>query len=282
MSDAGPLPTFLVIGAMKAGTSSLYHYLRAHPQIFMPATKEPQFFATNWDRGLAWYRHLFEGGSEADAIGEASTEYSKYPHVSGVPARMSTVVPDARMVYLVRDPIERIVSEYQHRVGSLSGHEAGRSIDRAVLEDPSYCDFSRYAMQIEQYLGYFPRDRLLVIRSEDLREDRERTLRRVLSFIGVDDRWVPPTLQREFHRTAETQHHRRIDHALRRAPGYRALASIAPSSVKRLKARWMTRAAPNKPTLSEEVQMQLRERLRDDVTRLREYLDDGLDGWTIA
>jgi hypothetical protein len=282
VTEGRRLPTFLVIGAMKAGTSSLYQYLRAHPQIFMPEVKEPQFFASNWDRGLAWYERLFERAEDAAAIGEASTEYTKFPHISGVPHRIRSVLPPVRMVYLVRDPIERMISEYQHRKGSVERSEHGRSLEEALLHDPSYCDFSRYAMQIEQYLEYFSRDRLLVVRSEDLRDDRARTLRKILLFLGVEDRLVPPNLQQDYHMTTDNRHHRPIDRALRRVPAYRALASTAPPSLKRLKYRWTTMAAPARPSLSEQVRTQLRQRLRDDVVRLRAYLGDEFDGWGIA
>lgn len=276
------LPNFLVIGAMKAGTSSLYRYLREHPQVFMPALKEPQFFATSWDRGLAWYEGLFEAAEDEIAVGEASTEYTKYPYILGVPSRIRMVLPGVRMIYLVRDPIERMISEYQHRRGTLHGWEAKRSIEGALLNDASYCNFSRFAMQIEQYLERFPRDQLLVVKSEDLDQKREDTLRRIFSFLGVDQRWVPANINQSFHKSSDNRHHRPLDHALRRTPGYPTLARIAPASVKQLKYRWTTKVAPPRPSLSEPALAQLRERLRGDVERMRAYLGDGFDGWGIA
>ena len=276
------LPNFLVIGAMKAGTSSLYRYLREHPQVFMPPLKEPQFFATSWDRGLAWYEGLFEAARDELAVGEASTEYTKYPYISGVPSRIHMVLPDVRLIYLVRDPIDRMISEYQHRRGTLHGWEANRSMEYALLDDASYCNFSRYAIQIEQYLEHFPRRQLLVVKSEDLDQERRDTLRRIFSFLGVDERWVPSNVTQSFHKSSENRHHRPFDHAIRRAPGYRALARIAPASVRQLKYRWTTTTAPPRPSLSEPALAQLRERLRGDVQRMRAYVGDGFDGWGIA
>src|SRR6266568_6603804 len=94
----GRLPNFFVIGAMKAGTTSLYEYLFAHPNVFLPTeTKEPAFFARNWRRGEGWYRSLFAGAGDAVAVGEASTSYTKYPTITTVPDRMASVVPEARL-----------------------------------------------------------------------------------------------------------------------------------------------------------------------------------------
>jgi len=84
------LPNFLVIGAMKTGTSSLYRYVRDHPQIFITRPKELRFFGSNWDRGPDWYEQLFDGAENAVAIGEASTEYSFYPYFPDVAARIAS------------------------------------------------------------------------------------------------------------------------------------------------------------------------------------------------
>jgi len=144
----GRLPDFLVIGAMKCGTTSLYHYLREHPQVFMPQLKAPEFFAeaSNWHRGVDWYRRQFAGaGAEVLAIGEASNVYTKYPRYMDVPARIAGHIPDARLIYVVRDPVERIRSHYRTRVAE--GTES-TPFDVAVFENPIYLDYSRYAMQV--------------------------------------------------------------------------------------------------------------------------------------
>ena len=136
------LPNFIVIGAMKSGTTSLFHYLQAHPQVFMSPLKEVEFFVEekNWRRGMDWYRAQFAGASPgALAIGEASTAYTKYPEYPGVPERIASSLPDARLIYILRDPIERIRSHYQHRV--LSGAER-EPLERAVLNDERYMNLS--------------------------------------------------------------------------------------------------------------------------------------------
>jgi hypothetical protein len=272
------LPNFLIIGAMKAGTTSLYHYLRDHPQVFMPSLKEPLFFSRNWDKGLGWYESLFEEAKEAIAVGEASPGYTKYPHVPGVPARIAKLLPDVRLIYLVRDPVDRMVSQYEHR--AKGGNARGLSLEEALLNDEAYCNVSSYAMQIDQYLEYFRPDQLLVLKSEDLKTDRIRTLRRVHEFLGVDGSWQPPHMWREFH--TSSAHRRPVDHLVRKLPAYRSLASVTPLPLKRLKYRLTTRKAAPAPQLSDRVRRELEDRLRDDVKRLRDYMGEDLDEWGMA
>ena len=161
------IPTFIVIGAGKAGTTSLWAYLQEHPQVFMSARKELDFFTTehNWHRGLEWYESHFADAGTAKAHGEVSGNYTNWPDYVGVPERMASVVPGARLVYVVRHPIDRMVSGYRYL--RARGLEA-RPMAQAFRERPMYTNASSYATQIEQFLEHFPRDQLLVIVSEHL------------------------------------------------------------------------------------------------------------------
>lgn len=281
------LPSFLVIGAMKAGTTSLYNYLRPHPEVFMPRVKELNFFQEerNWRRGLGWYVKQFrDAGPEAIAIGEASPGYTAYPNSPGVPERIAAHLPEVRLIYIVRDPIERIRSQYQHRV--TIGVEKD-PFERAVLQNPNYVHFTRYAFQIEQYLPYVPRDRLLVITSESLRSDRSATMRRVYRFLEVAPDFVPPTLDQEFFRTQSRPEYPPAvwgvwRTAKRWIPGTRQLkkgvdrirtAVRSPVSEHPIARRW------DGWTVPDDVRRILEHELRDDVRRLREYLPPGFDGW---
>jgi len=110
----GNLPNLIIIGAMKCATTSLHYYLNLHPQISMSEEKELDFFIhkNNWHKGIEWYKTNFTGN--ASVYGESSPNYTKYPFFNGVPERMHAVVPDAKLIYVVRDPIERIISHYIH------------------------------------------------------------------------------------------------------------------------------------------------------------------------
>jgi len=181
------LPTFVVIGAMKAGTVSLRHYLDEHPDVFLGRGGkfgEPNFFIAedNWSRGRGWYESLFDGAGRAAAIGECSPSYTMAPAFRGVPERMAQVVPDARLVYVVRDPIARMQSMYMHQVS------AGRERRRAevALLDDRYLEPSLYGFQLAAFLDHFDRSQVLVIASEVLRDRPREALSAVFDHLAVD------------------------------------------------------------------------------------------------
>jgi hypothetical protein len=286
---SGRLPNFLIIGAMKAGTTSLYHYLRAHPQVFMPVYKAPEFFAgeSHWKRGVEWYRTQFApAGPDAVAIGEASNAYAKYPQYRGVPERIATYIPDARLVYVVRNPIERIRSHYQTRV--VEGAEKA-SLDEAVLENPIYLNCSRYAMQLEQYLEHFPREQLLVITSEELHGARHATLRKVHEFIGVDPEFVPPNLYREFYQSKDKPTRSLVPLSTRKwlkthVPGSKRAKELESNVLRALK-QFRSRPEDGRDRSFEippAVRAELAKQLADDVARLRSFLGPSFDGWGIG
>lgn len=206
------LPTFFIIGAPKAGTTSLHNYLSEHPQVQMSSVKEPNFFAPHLDPvneprrvgSLGQYEELFDAA--AAVRGEASTPYSEYPLRQGVPERIHKRVPEAKFVYMVRDPVERTISHYNHLVATQGER---RSLEEALgdLSDPrnpSICA-SLYGLQLDLYLRQFPADRFLVVDQADLLADREATLRRIFGFLGVDEEFVSPRFEEEFLRASD--HH---------------------------------------------------------------------------
>jgi len=287
----GRLPNFLLIGAMKAGTTSLYHYLQAHPQISMPHYKAPEFFVeeSNWHRGIDWYRKQFaSAGREVVAIGEASNAYAKYPRFQGVPQRIATLIPEARLIYTVRDPIARIRSHYQ--TTAAQGTERAPFKD-VVFENPIYLDYSRYALQIEQYLEYFPREQLFIITAEDLRDARQATIQKVYKFLEVDADFVPKELDREFYQTKEHAVRSPIPLWLRKSlkkyfPASKRFKELENNLFRALhQLRRRTKDGPHRAksfTISEEIRERLVRQLEDDVRRLRAYIGPDFDGWGIG
>jgi Sulfotransferase family len=278
----GRLPTFVVLGAAKAGTTSLYHYLRRHPQVFMSERKELDFFVEeqNWGLGTGWYREQFAGAGDALAVGEATPRYTAAPKHEGVPGRMASVVPEARLVYLVRDPVERMRSHYQQLVRR--GLER-RPVEEALLAHPPYVDQSRYAMQIERYLEHFPRERLLVVLSERLRSRRTEALGEILAFLGVDPTVSNQQAEGEFHRADDKRVPRPLIGGLRRVPGSRRLAAALPERMRRAARGMVDRPLEVPPAeVTPELRARLEELLRDDVRALRAYLGPDFDGWGIA
>lgn len=271
------LPTFVVIGAMKTGTSSLHGYLGAHPDVFMAEPKELDFFVEgkNWERGVGWYRNRFAAGRGATARGEISPSYSKAEVFPGVPERMVSVVPGVRIVYVVRDPLQRMISMYHHEVAA--GREE-RPIGRALLEEPHYVLSSSYAWQLRQYEPHIPRERILVIRSEDLRTQRPVALDRIFRFIGVAEVADRLDLVGEQGRTAERRSVPRWVRRLRRTAVASWLVDHAPARARGAVGS-VARRRVRDEQLTERDAAELRRRLAPDVEALAAWMGPEFDGW---
>jgi Sulfotransferase domain len=204
-ASARPLPDFLIIGAQKAGTTALYAYLRRHPAITGPSWKEVSYFDRHYGRGEAWYRGNFPNRVRARGklVGEASPSYIFHPLG---PERAKALVPEARLVALVRNPVDRALSHYHHEVAlgreplpfedaldaeedRLGGEEERLAADPSYFSrawwSHAYKSRGRYAKQLERWLAVFPREQLLILPSEDLGGEPGRTHARVLDFLGA-------------------------------------------------------------------------------------------------
>jgi hypothetical protein len=277
------LPDFIIIGAMKAGTTSLWEQLRAHPQVYMPDLKELQFFSNpgRLDRDLDWYRRQFAAAGGAVAAGEASTNYTKHPRRPGTAARIAEVVPRARLIYLVRDPIERIRSHYLHVA---HGYGERRPLPVAVRDDPEYVDVSRYRMQIDQYLPHFDASQLLVVTSEELRQRGAATIERVMRFIGVDPASPVRPPAPEAHRSADKRVDTPLTTRVRRVRGYETLRRLTPRAVRRFASRRLQKPLEDEvdATVPDDLRRELVDTLAPDVAGLRQFLSPDFDGWGIA
>ncbi|MDQ3731459.1 MAG: sulfotransferase domain-containing protein, partial [Pseudomonadota bacterium] len=156
------LPTFIVIGAMKAGTTSLYHYLSQHPEIGMSRHKELNFFKTNADfaKGLDWYAAQFPSGSRV--LGESSPNYSKCHLFPGVAERLHSVLPRISLIYLVRHPVDRAVSHYVHQVSTGKESRPFEAVFEDLEQNP-YVLTGAYMFQLRQYLRFYPAERMLIV-----------------------------------------------------------------------------------------------------------------------
>jgi hypothetical protein len=298
MSDFGApgkkssmLPNLLVIGAQKCGTTSLHRYLDAHPEIAMSEPKELDFFVEhenraphlvdgNWHRGVDWYGSHFP--DDVPVRGEASPNYTAYPNVPRVPERAAQVVPDARLIYLVRDPIDRIVSQYLHRVGA---SRERRPLDEVLADEDAaarYVDRSRYAMQVDRWLDHFPGERLLVLAQEDLRADAPSVLRRAFHFLSVDELFVSGEFTRAHQPSSEKRATAGVARRLERP-----LASAAhrlPLGASRALGRAFRGTfgrTLDRPTISDERRRELGSLLHDDVERLRALTGQRFDSWSL-
>jgi hypothetical protein len=276
------LPNFLLIGAMKSGTTSLYEYLRGHPQVLMSTKKELDFFidGPGLDGRLSWYEEQFAPATVASvAVGEASTSYTKHPLFRDVPANIASVIPDVRLIYLVRHPIERMRSQYLHEV--LLG-EQHLPVETALLCDSRYRDFSSYAMQISAYMEFFPREQLLVIQAEHLLDRRFEVAQQVCEFLGLSPFSTSLELDKEHHQTSEKRVPIPVLRRIIQTSAYRRASPWIPARVKRFGRRRLDRGvSPHLGEISDAVRDRLEDMIRDDVRALRSFMGPGFDDWGI-
>lgn len=277
MTSDARLPDFLIIGAMKSATTSLYRWLADQPEVFMAWPKEADFFSRDdlWRKGIESYAAMFTPATSDQLIGEASVSYSS-PDRSAVAApRMARTVPDARLVYVLRHPVERIRSHYRHEIQR--GRERRPLLEALAEPGNGYLGNSRYFSCLEPYLRSFPREQICVVRFDDLVGDPAPGWRSVLTHLGLPDRPRPPTVHNV---TEEKPQHRRAMLLLRRSGLLRAgLVAKLPPGMRRIGKRFVMRddagyRAQVEGAL-EPIPQGLTEPVWEDVARLETWL--GLD-----
>jgi hypothetical protein len=278
-------PNLFVIGAMKCGTTSLHQYLAHHPDVFMSEPKEPGFFVQelNWSKGLDWYLGLFAHSHGARVLGESSTHYTKLPSYRGVADRIRTFNPDARLVYLMRDPLQRIESHYWHNVRNLHREAERREFTEAVAQDPEYLAFSDYAMQLEPYLAAFPRDQIRVLTFEEMSADPQAAIAALCRWLRLagevpaaafDRRWNarPPVIRKARGRGALNR--------FRHSQVWERMAPLVPSGVRRWATQFAERTASRDPAAIADGLAAIRPRVRERVAALSELLGREFPEWT--
>ena len=177
------LPQFLVAGAAKSGSSTLYHYLSLHPEVFMPDEKEPAFFSKYYDKGVDWYESLFSEAQSGQVAGEATVEYMVNPDS---PVRIAKLLPDIKLIFILRNPVDRAWSHYWHRV---KNGEDARQFDEIMKSDDIFQEyFVQYGLYykcLKRYYDIFNNDQIKIIILEDAKKDFPATIRKLYSFIGV-------------------------------------------------------------------------------------------------
>jgi hypothetical protein len=235
----GALPDFVVIGGKKCGTTFLYQLLGQHPLVQPAASKELHFFDALFDEGAEWYRQCFPAPRWEDGRRTITGEASPYMAHRYAPERMAQVVPQARLIALLRNPVERAYSDYQmvarkdreHKtfeeaIGLEEPAEAGKARpnegetsedeDHAVLdEDSEYLSRGVYIDQLLRWAEFFPREQLLVLKSEDFFESPNETLKLVLDFLDLPE-WEPESEELMASKRNEGRYEREMDPVTRR------------------------------------------------------------------
>ena len=295
-----PRPNFFIVGAPKCGTTSMYEYLEPHPEVFMSPRKEPHFFATDlqwqWDWNItdeAEYLALFKNAGYAKRIGEASTWYL---YSSGAAQRIKAFSPDARIIVMLRNPVDMLRSLHWHSIrngtedlhdfaAALEAEEdrrSGRRIPKAApfADALLYRTVPLYAQQLSRYLQTFGREQVLVIIFDDFADNERHEYLRVTDFLRIDPAFMPeftvanPGTARSgvpFPRFLR-RHHR----------VHRLIQATTPAALRRRLGSILNRvspAPPPKPPGRTEAERKLRAHFAPEIEDLSQLLDRDLTHW---
>jgi hypothetical protein len=278
------MPNLIIIGGLKCGTTSIHHYLGLHPEIHMSKPKELNFFVKelNWDLGLPWYRGRFD--DRFPIRGESSPHYTNLPRFRGVVERIHDNAPDARLLYMVRDPISRILSHWTHAVGA--GYETRPMEEVLTRGDQTYVTRSQYWMQLQPYLERFAPEQIEVIAQEELQSDREGTMRRAFRFAGVDESFTSEQFDREWEKSSAKESGRyQFAEKLIKLPGFRSFDRNFDRFPERM--RWLVEKVVHdpeappapKPELPDHIVEHLKAQFRDDAPAIQEFAGRDFPGW---
>jgi hypothetical protein len=276
------LPNLIIVGAAKCGTTSLHHYLSLHPEISMSATKELNFFVrADWRERRAWYESHFD--ARARIRGEASVTYTWYPFRPCIAERIREFTPEAKIIYMVRDPFERTVAHWveHYSFGDRVPFEV-RLLDWRRPDNLFVCA-SRYATQLERYRAHFSTSQILVVDQQELRTDRRRVLGEVFSFLGVDDAFWTPAFEVERNTRRQKYAPTRVgypiwNHAL--GPAVRPLPPRVRDPLRRVLIRSLSRKIQS-PTIDPIRRRELTPLYRDEADRLRAMTGKALSQWSV-
>ena len=292
------MPNFLIVGAQKAGTTSLHYYLKQHPQIYMSPRKEPHFFeGMHWDfyrpgrmmlpvTDLADYQGLFEGVTDEKAIGEASASYLYSPKA---PTLIKRSIPDARLIAILRNPADRAYSNFLHCVRG--GRESIVDFAEALRVEEErikgnwgplwhYKQKGFYYAQVKRYLDTFGRDSFRVWLYEDLRTQPLDVLRDVLEFLEVDETFVPDMSIE--HNTSALPRNKTLYRAAKKLAARNSVLKLAilerclPAGLRRYVKR---RIFVQPPPFPAEIREQLLASYTEDILKLQDLIGRDLSSW---
>ena len=289
-------PNFFVIGAPKAATTALYHALREHDDVFLPEVKEPHFYAYLADRSAAGhlypdeasarrrYAELYAGAAAASAIGDSSTTNLV---VAGAAEAISADVPDARIVAILRQPVDRAFAQWSH-FRAAGGEPIADFAEAVRQEGPRqaagfpftyrYLEWGRYSTRLPAFYECFGRDRVLVHLYDDLCADPDAVVRRTLRFLDLDDtRFVPPLERRNEMRPPRFPAVQRALEGRGRAGG--VVRRIVPARARRAASGWTAEHLGRKPTLEPALRAELTAQFTPELDRLESLIGRDLSAW---
>ncbi|MCE2661872.1 MAG: sulfotransferase [Microcystis sp. M53603_WE2] len=296
------LPNFLIIGAAKAGTTSLYDWLNQHPQIYMTPIKETNFFAFEGEKisypkgsisegyldgfktSFESYMEQFQGVTNEIAIGEASPSYLYHAKAA---ARIKYYCPDVKLIAILRDPVERAYSQFLHH--AREGFENCLDFSAALREEDNrilnkwwwgyfYVDGGFYYTQLQRYFEKFDSSKIKVYLYEDLRSNRYDLIKDIFQFLEVDDNFIPDT-STKYNVTGIPKN--KFLHELLSKQNFlkTSVKAIMPQGLRRKLAMNLKNANLVKPEFSLEIRKQLIEIYREDILKLQNLIQRDISSW---
>jgi hypothetical protein len=267
------LPQFVIVGAPKCATSWLVVNLRKQRDIFMPAP-ELHYFNRNYDKGVDWYCRMFDGARDNQLIGEKSASYLADP---AVPGRMKQLLPDAKLIVQIRNPVDRAYSDYCMllRRGEVT-MDVRQYLDPARAGQSRFLRDGLYAHHIASFLEFYPADRIKILLHEEIQREPGKAFMEVADFLGLQNASPPALVTRRVK-----------DKAAATLPGAvrRILRPVKHLAAPYRERPWFRRAHAllareiSYPVLDRDMRAGLRDYYADDVSALSKLLGRDLTGW---
>ena len=294
------LPNFIIVGAGKSGTESMYYYLKQHPEVYMSPTKETNFFALFGEAAnfqgppdtmndysisdMEEYKAQFAGVASEKAIGEASPLYLYTPEA---PVNIKQTLPEAKIVVILRNPVDRAFSCYlfkrSHMTETMDDFEQALEAEQARIDETwpwfwHYKTLGYYQDQLQRYYDLFDSEQVKVYLYDDFRADNIAVMQDLFGFIGVDDTFVPDvSLQHNFSGLPKNKFLQYILNGPN--PVQSALKPLLPTTLRRKIVSKIKRKNLTKPTITPAMRKTLTEVYREDILKLEKLLDRDLSSW---
>lgn len=270
------LPNLLIIGAMKCGTTSFRKYLSAHPEIYLPQSAEINYFAHDYKKDIKLYESHFR--SHLKIIADNSPAYSMTHRYKGIAEKVHSILPESKIVYIVRKPVDRIFSHYMHRI--LTGVREGdsSSLSFSNLDNNHFVLTSKYFMHIEEYLKYFSDDKILLVKAEDLRDNKKKVLEEVFGFLDIDSSFWHKDYNITHHQTSMKGKKTFVGRFIYKLGISKRIKPYIPKNVETF-YRSISERPYHKPYFPAELKENIITFLEDDITKLEFYTGWNLKNW---
>ena len=263
------LPNFIGIGVQRAATTWVYNCLSRHPEICLSQKKELHYFTANFEKGTSWYEMQFAHHGSEKIVGEISPNYIYHEQAI---ARMKDLVPDAKLLLVLRDPVDRAVSAYRF----FNHRYPDRTFEQAIEFDPGLIDRSMYAENLKTLWRYFPREQVKVMFYEDIERTPRKFLRDLFKFLGVDENIQVQGVQNRYNR----QIYPGLQKFLIKARLGAVIELVKKTNLgDGIRKSHSQASPPPKAELSSDLSKQLSLRFSEDVSELEELLSRDLGHW---